>query len=237
MHDFSFINIHFSDDDIFERFINGNRSYPLASLNDNDEFSGAANGDCSRESDEATEQLKGESDIKSSASLLATGKRTRRIAFSDDDDGDDDGDDDNDDSDDGDVLKKLKDNMKRKQKRIKKIEESDEEEDGENDIFDEEHENQRDAEKNNNLSFENEKGNRVDVFNKQEHEACDSETRIGSDIDDDICKRPKGRKRDYNTIDDKEDVLHLVAKKEINVNGSDESLVLEMSVDEGHSNE
>ena len=242
MHDISFINIHFSDDDIFERFISGNRSYPLAPLNDHDEFSGAANGACSHESDEPTEQLKEEPRIKSSASLLITGKRTRRIAFSDDDDDDDDdADDDNhdDDSDDDDVLKKLKDSMRRKEKRIKKIEESDEDEDegGGNDMAEEEHEDhedQRDVEENSNVSFENEEGNGENSFNKLEHETHNSKAVIGSDIDDDICERPKDRKRNYDAIDGKKDVLLPVPSKDININRSDDSMVLEMSMDEGH---
>ena len=115
--------LYSSDDDTFERFISGSRD--IDRLSDDVEDTCETNTfkvlkqhlncDSSDDNVRKTEKLnKNDSCI---ASVLAAGKRTRRIAFSDDD------------SDEGDISIQRKRKVKRTERKLKKIVESDEDED------------------------------------------------------------------------------------------------------------
>jgi len=255
-----------SDDDIFEKFISGSKSHPLKyaedeeseknyeaegeldsnSLKDPDKFNEHFSDDSNDEVDGTMKKQDEHLGVTSSKSSLVRGKRTRRIAFSDDDDDEDDNynvdNDDNGDDDEEEDLSMQHEGIERKKKKIKKIEESDEDEAEKdwthrnNDITVDEVVKEKDMNKveANKVSVNNKEYN-GGSFSKLGNEICNSSEEIYNHIDGETHETSEEEKSD--SIGKNNGAFDRIANKETSENSSGGSFVLEISMDEGNSDD
>ena len=216
------------------------------SLKDPDEFNEHFSDDSNDEIDGTMKKQDEHLGVTSSKSSLVRGKRTRRIAFSDDDDDEDDNynvdNDDNGDDDEEEDLSMQHEGIERKKKKIKKIEESDEDEAEKdwihrnNDITVDEVVKEKDMNKveASKVSVNNKEYN-GGSFSKLGNEICNGSEEIYNHIDGETHETSEEEKSD--SIGKNNGAFDRIANKETSENSSGGSFVLEISMDEGNSDD